>query len=402
MAMATSSCSSPWVAPFLSTATCNNGIKFRSPWKCNDKRSLFNLIVCKSSSEHHHNHPFANGSPLHDALDACGVDTHHARAARKGFLKQIDGLSVIEKETSIAINRPVDLGRAALQIAAEDDALISHSSVPLPVDSFVERLDDLSMDFFAHHLPLTRPPPDAFIQSLERYFYVHKGFRRTSMNHRDVRDLYLHSVLTRRTGSLVMIAVIYSEMVKMLRLYGVVDFDIEIYFPHDLVSLPQGYDKQKSKVSDEPHIMTPLSLLVEMLRDLKDAFWPFQYGRNCSLFLRAASATNFVTGSSIIDGIASASNDNASGFEVASMRAAQHRLGRGVWTGPRFGDIRRALAGKICFCISTQTKKFSSDLNWALEEDAERKLVIRLKLISMEKGWSKPSTQSLWGTSEPW
>jgi len=35
-----------------------------------------------------------------------------------------------------------------------------------------------------------------------------------------------------------------------------------------------------------------------------------------------------------------------SGLEIASTKAAQHRLGRGVWTNVRFGDMRRALAGK--------------------------------------------------------
>lgn len=34
-----------------------------------------------------------------------------------------------------------------------------------------------------------------------------------------------------------------------------------------------------------------------------------------------------------------------SGFELASVKAAQHRLGRGVWTSVRFGDMRRALSG---------------------------------------------------------
>lgn len=34
-----------------------------------------------------------------------------------------------------------------------------------------------------------------------------------------------------------------------------------------------------------------------------------------------------------------------SGFRLASAKAAQHRLERGIWTSVRFGDMRRALAG---------------------------------------------------------
>lgn len=33
-----------------------------------------------------------------------------------------------------------------------------------------------------------------------------------------------------------------------------------------------------------------------------------------------------------------------SGFQIASAKAAQHRLERGVWTSVRFGDMRRALS----------------------------------------------------------
>jgi hypothetical protein len=61
-----------------------------------------------------------------------------------------------------------------------------------------------------------------------------------------------------------MLSLIYSEMLKTLRLYGLLDFDEEISFPHDRNSLPRGYDKQKSKLSDEPNIMTSKSLLVEV------------------------------------------------------------------------------------------------------------------------------------------
>ena len=56
------------------------------------------------------------------------------QAARVGFCSLIKEFSDIERGTSIAVNRGVDLARAALHITAEDDPLISHSSVPLPVD----------------------------------------------------------------------------------------------------------------------------------------------------------------------------------------------------------------------------------------------------------------------------
>ncbi|KAL6989751.1 hypothetical protein U1Q18_015502 [Sarracenia purpurea var. burkii] len=363
---------------------------------------------------------------LHDALDASGIDTTHARVAREGFCSQIQKLSNIERETSISINRGVDLGKTVLYIAAEDDSIISHSSVPLPVDAFLERLDDHSLQFCSQYSSSFRSSPDKIIECLERYLYVDKGFRRTNAtNQSEQRSLYLPSVLTHRLGSATMLSVVYSEILKMLRLWGLLDFDVEIFFPSDPYSLPRGYHKQKSKESDQPHIMTSQSLLMVTLRDLKNAFWPFQLDNTRSLFLRAAHAANCYDGSN---------NVEESGFGLASAKAAQHRLERGVWTGVRFGDMRRALSAcERLIVLETDpkelrdysvllyhcgfyeeslhflryyqdAKKQASDSLSDLEEDAVEKLMIRLNLISMEEGGSRPSygRSFLSNNSEPW
>lgn len=68
----------------------------------------------------------------------------------------------------------MDLGKTALYIAAEDDSLISHSSVPLPVDAFIGRLDDLSMGYCSRYSSSFRSSPDSFLECLERYMYVDK------------------------------------------------------------------------------------------------------------------------------------------------------------------------------------------------------------------------------------
>jgi len=73
--------------------------------------------------------------------------------------------------------------------------------------------------------------------------------------------------LTHRSGSAAMLSVIYSEILKMLRLWTLLYFDAEIFFPHDALSLPKGYHKQKSKESDQAHIMTSGNLLVEVISD---------------------------------------------------------------------------------------------------------------------------------------
>lgn len=354
---------------------------------------------------------------LHDALDSCGTDTTHARAARDGYSAQIQNLSDIERETSICINRCVDLGRTALYIAAEDDSLISHSSVPLPVDAFLERLDDLTTDYCPHYSSSIGSSPETLLDSLEKYLYNIKGFRRTTSSHPPAPNaFYLHSVLTQRCGSAVILALIYSEVLKMLRLWGVIDFDVEIYYPHNPLGLPRAYDKKKSKESDQQHIMTSESLLVEILRNLKETYWPFQHGSGKSLFLGAADAADCTD----------------SGFHCASAKAAQHRLNRGVWTSVLFGDMSCALSAcerlillrsnwddlrdyavllyhcgyyedaLQCFKLYKEAKQASGLSTNAAEDDALEKFIFRLSLILMEEGWRRPSRNFLHRNSEPW
>lgn len=364
---------------------------------------------------------------LHDALDTFGVNTTHARIAREGFCSQIRKLSNIERETSICINRGVDLGKAALHIAAEDDSLVSHSSVPLPVDDFLERLDHLSMGYCSRYSSSFTSSPQHFIHCLEKYLYVNKGFRRAgATNQSEPRALYLHSVLTHRSGSASLLSLLYSEILKMLRLWGLLSFDIEVFFPHDSSSSPRGYCKQKTKESDQSHVLTAQSLLEEMLKDLKDAFWPFQLDRTKSLFLRAARAANCSE---------STNNSKESAFELASVKADLHRLERGVWTNVRFGDMRRALSAceRLIFLqtdpkelrdygallyhcgfykealqyltlYQDRKKESFGSIDNVEEEEAREKLMIRLNLILMEEGWSLPpdNRSFLRNNSEPW
>lgn len=54
----------------------------------------------------------------------------------------------------------------------------------------------------------------------------------------------------------------------MIRLWGLLDFDVEIFYPRDPYSLPRGYPKQESKESDQLHIITSQSLLMEVISGL--------------------------------------------------------------------------------------------------------------------------------------
>ncbi|GAV75274.1 Transglut_core2 domain-containing protein [Cephalotus follicularis] len=428
----TAAASSPWVQRNCIISTCPSKFSTSQSYHSSSTSPPCYRVVCLSGSQPQHI-GIASGLKfvLHDALDSSAVDTSHAREAREGFSLQIEKLSDIERDTSISINRRVDLGKTALYIAAEDDSLVSHSSVPLPVDAFVERLDDLSMGYCSHYNSSFKLSPEIFLDSLERYLYVKKGFRRTNVKIlSEPRALYLHTVLTHRSGSAVMLSLIYTEMLKMLRLWGLLNFDVEIFFPHDLHSLPRAYPKQKSKESDQAHIMTAQTLLEEILKDLKVAFWPFHHDYTKSLFLRAAHAANCVDRSNTAED---------SGFQLASAKAAKHRLERGVWTSVCLGDMRRALSACERLILlgidskelrdysillyhcgfyeqslqylkfyqktkSSSLQKQSADSISNMEEDAVEKLMIRLNLILMEGGWSNPSYSRNFfaNNSEPW
>ncbi|XP_043722132.1 uncharacterized protein LOC122669437 isoform X3 [Telopea speciosissima] len=289
-------------------------------------------LVCQCQSASKNDLQFV----LHDALDASGIDTNNARAARENFCTQIEMFTTLEMQTSIC-NRGVDLGTTALQIAAEDHSLLSRSNLPFPVDTFVDRLDDLSMSYLPHHN--SSASPQDFIGNLESYLYVHKGFQRKNVtNQSEPRTLYLHSALANRSGSALMLSLIYSEVLKMLRLWDLFNFDVEIDFPHDLVTLPRGYDKKNSEMADQPYIMTSQSLLLEILRTQKEAFWPFQHDNTKSLFLRASDAC-----------IKGPSTDKERKFEIESTEGASDWSRHEVWTKRSNGDMRCALSGIYYF-----------------------------------------------------
>ena len=56
-------------------------------------------------------------------------------------------------------NAGINLAEAALQVAAEDDAIVSHSTVRLPIQSFLQRIDRLASNM--RSAVLQKMPEDA-------------------------------------------------------------------------------------------------------------------------------------------------------------------------------------------------------------------------------------------------
>jgi hypothetical protein len=108
-------------------------------------------------------------------------------------VKEIGKLSKPLRKDGTA--RSLDLAKAALEIAAEDDALVSHSPVPLPVDAYIDRLESMAVEFAHHYLPAQDKSPTALFEALDIYLYGYQGFRRTQLlQPEDARVFYLNTV----------------------------------------------------------------------------------------------------------------------------------------------------------------------------------------------------------------
>lgn len=89
------------------------------------------------------------------------------QAARRNYAEEVANLRMAPDGSQCS----VDLARAALEIAAEDDALISHSPVPLPVDAYLNRLQAMAMEFAGHYLPPQCDNPHNVLEALDLYLF---------------------------------------------------------------------------------------------------------------------------------------------------------------------------------------------------------------------------------------
>ncbi|KAH7432321.1 hypothetical protein KP509_07G017700 [Ceratopteris richardii] len=115
-----------------------------------------------------------NGLYLHHLMDKAGIETCHAKAARESFVKEVVSLRYSDCNNESISSPPLDLARAALEISSEDDALVSHSSVPLPVDAFLDRLNKMALEFASHHLPSHPQTSESVLRCLDKYLYGYK------------------------------------------------------------------------------------------------------------------------------------------------------------------------------------------------------------------------------------
>ena len=210
-----------------------------------------------------------------------------------------------------------DVARAALALAAEDDAVNSRTAVPLPIEAYLGRLDSMADDFVAAYCDQPAYDEDRAAQ-LDLFLYDVCRFRTPTAwteLHSPYRT-YLHHVLAQKVGRLESLATVHLALLQRLQARGVLVGADVVMSPgqrHPVTRVGAGGAGQQS--------MTPRLLLVATLESLTRAFWAWEWRpEEPSGFLRAARA---------------AAGDSGRIGQVMGGTVMQE-------TGRPFGDLERA------------------------------------------------------------
>lgn len=255
----------------------------------------------------------------------------------------------------------VDLAEAALAVCAEDDALVTHSTVKFPIEAYRERIRKLAQQCATQALaalPPSRTPRDV-ATAVARHLREEQRLRlpdsgrsalpqNSVVDHagvwEDARLAYLHEVLIRRVGSPAALAIVHYDVLRCLFLSGAIDFAVRINcrtFDEMPVAEPLALPAAMLRTANDGMLNTcTTDALVEVLRHLKRAYWPFAWDTSLD--------PPHGQGVGSQGGFRAAAREAIEGPVNAQIQAiartAAHRLERGVWTSPGAGDIRRALA----------------------------------------------------------
>lgn len=260
----------------------------------------------------------------------------------------------------------INLADAAFQIAAEDDALVSHSSVKLPILLYAKRMQRMAEDIARNrlsHMPgvSSDRDPEAVLQVVQDYLYKEQGFQlpltnlsgvpeHTRVDHPGVwenaRHAYLHEALISKKGIAAVLAVLQADVLQRLMKLGAVEFvvrtDCSDFTRIPSFSVLTGMTRRMITKPDGSLLNTCTSdAILQMLRFLKRAYWPFAWDSSQGL---AADSRGLGIGGGFPAAAKVALEGEADAAMQAIARTAKHRLERGIWTSPGAGDLRRAKA----------------------------------------------------------
>ena len=251
----------------------------------------------------------------------------------------------------------IDVAEAALLIAAEDDALMSVTGVPLPVEPYLQRIAAMADELTPLLPPAATSTPDAVIAAVESYLWEWQRFRPPSapaigagvrVDHpgvyEDARHAYLSALLTRKVGSPAVLAVLYAALWRLLLARGAVSFAVRVQLPRSAVERPTAVPMAQGPLATAARFVNfwpAVDALADMLRQLKRSFWPFRWDTALDSEEDGPCGSG---GGFLAAALAALNTGEEDAATTAIARTAAHRLARGVWTSSGAGDIRRARA----------------------------------------------------------
>lgn len=252
-----------------------------------------------------------------------------------------------------------DYTLAALQVCAEDDALMSVVGVPLPLAPYSQRIERLAAELRAR---LTEAPPSCEADTVDlvtSFLFQEQSFRpqprpalggSVTVDHpgvyEDPRNAYLTALLVRKVGSSAVLSLLVAAVWRELLLSGAVAFGIRLSLPRSACDLPAARpllasekglaQAQAAGVNTWP----AADALADVLRQLKRSYWPFRW----DTALDSSEDGPCGSGGGFLAAARAVLGDGADAATEAIARTAAHRLARGIWTSSGAGDLRRARA----------------------------------------------------------
>jgi hypothetical protein len=198
------------------------------------------------------------------------------------------------EEVSVSNAAEIRVARAALLLAAEDDAVNTRSAVPLPVESYLGRVEGLADDFVAFGLGDAADAPSQ-AAALDVFLYTTCRFRLPTVfvELYSPYRMYLHNVLAQRVGVSHALATVHLAVLRLLQTRGVLP-DVLEAAQKGSAGLPftrvRGAGAQGKALCAAELVRTTLDGLTR-------AYWPWEWHpEEASGFVAAAAAASGESG----------------------------------------------------------------------------------------------------------
>ena len=207
------------------------------------------------------------------------------RASRAGLLDEIQKC----ENSNEMLN--CDAVLASLFIAVEDDAFKSRTSVCLPQEAYVKRLQKLMDEFEMRDIAYFNGQYDdrMVLKALERYLYEEHQYKPPVgwMEAFSPYRTYFHHVIAQKVGIPASLATLYMGCVKILRTKEILKDEVYVLIsnsrgldPDVLPRTPWGITKDdylNLGIPADARWCTPKMSIQMQLRALKRSFWPWTW-----------------------------------------------------------------------------------------------------------------------------